>query len=637
MVLTGHTLRSLARAGLVLLVALLALFAGAMRTAPAFAVTPLLPDLVADPPDNVSLATDSSTGASRLLLRFDGYVHNKGPGALDFRGSRSAPKVSKETEEEVLRAWEKHEGLPQKTEEEEATPPMGVFQRLFTTNVEETNIERPHEDVPSSGEMIYVSADGHHHWHLQRVAKYSLWNSTKTAEVAPAQKVGFCLEDSQHVEAGIGPESPVYADNVAPYRAFCKEYRPDATSLYEGISPGWRDLYERELAFQWVDASNVLPGEYWLREDVNPLGVIQETGGENQPAYATKPTIVPGFDALAQTIGAQAGVASTVTLTSQAWSDLATPRYAIVTQPQHGTLGTVEADHVTYTPQPGYSGTDAFTFSTADPNSQFPQSPAVATVSVEVAVPPQPSVSIGGAPATMLAGTSVELTATVAHDSGGVEWIASAGTFTVEGAEGLKTSYVAPSESPSGGTVTVTARLKDDHAVSDQRTIAIAAARPPEAAPEVPSTSVPGDSGGSKGAGSSPPPVSHPRVMLIGRKLIMTTFVAAAGRIRLSAYLGRRRLGTCMSRTPADRTFTCRLTLGAGVSLRSRISVLASLRIGRRIIQSLRPAAQIAQMSMAGASGLRHGGYASSARFWCSPSMPHVLASASFAAADAGL
>jgi hypothetical protein len=196
---------------------------------------------------------------------------------------------------------------------------------LFTTSSEEANIERAHVDETSSGEMIYVSADGHHHWHLQRVAKYSLWNAARTAEAAPAQKVGFCLEDSEHVESTIGPSSAVYADNVAPFRAFCQRYRPNASSLFEGISPGWRDVYGRELAFQWVDASDVLPGEYWLREDVNPLGFIKETGGANAPAYATQPTIIPGFDALAQATSAQAGEATTVTLSSNAWHDRLPP------------------------------------------------------------------------------------------------------------------------------------------------------------------------------------------------------------------------------------------------------------------------------------------------------------------------
>ncbi len=376
--------RASASAALTFVLLLGLLFADVTRPARASGAEPLLPNLVADPPDNVSLATDGSTGVNRLLLRFNGYVHNKGPGAVDFRGSREKPKVSKAVEEEVERAREKAEGLPQKVEEELATPPMKVFQRLFTTNAEETNIERPHVDEPSSGEMIYVSADGHHHWHLQRVAKYSLWNSAKTAEVAPAAKVGFCLEDSQHVETNIGPEKAVYADNVAPYRDFCQQYRPNATGLFEGISPGWRDVYSHELAFQWVDVSSVLPGEYWLREDVNPLGVIKETGGANAPAYATGPTIVPGFDALAQSTSTQVGEARTVALTSKAWNDSATPKYAIVSQPQHGKLSAVSNNQVTYTPNAGYTGLDSFTFSAADPNSQFPLSPAVATVSIEV-------------------------------------------------------------------------------------------------------------------------------------------------------------------------------------------------------------------------------------------------------------
>ena len=152
--------------------------------------TGLLPNLVADPPDNQTLETSSTEGGlkpdgeSRLLLRFNGYIHNTGPGALDIRGSREKPAVSKATEEEVERHREKEEQLPQKVEEELAKPPMKVFQRLFTTSAEETNIERPHKEEPSTAEVFYVNADGHHHWHLQHVAKYSLWNAAKTAEVA---------------------------------------------------------------------------------------------------------------------------------------------------------------------------------------------------------------------------------------------------------------------------------------------------------------------------------------------------------------------------------------------------------------------------------------------------------------------
>ena len=619
----------------------------ALREAHAAGEEALLPNLVADPPDNVSLETSSTEGGlkpygeARLLLRFNGYVHNIGPGALDFRGSREKPKETKATEEEVQRAGEEEEELPQKTEEELATPAMKVFQRLFTTNAGEPKepekhpkeneeyLERSHREEPSAGEMVYVNADGHHHFHLQHVAKYSLWNATKTAEVAPAQKVGFCLEDSEHVEMKVGPKNPVYADNIAPYRDFCQRYRPNATSLYEGVSPGWRDLYSSELAFQWVEVSNVLPGEYWLREDVNPDGFVKEAGGANTPAYATSPTIIPGFDALAQSASTKAGEAQAVTLTSHAWGDSARPKYSILSQPQHGTLGTVDEDQVTYTPDPGYTGGDSFTFTAADPRSPFPTNPAIATVTIEVTgngLSTQPSVSIGGAQDEMIAATGVELTATVSNDSGAVQWsVTGGGTLTPEGGQGLESLYTAPS-APS--TVTITAQLRDDPSVSAQQAIRVIAAPAPIATPGVTANATssgggtaPGNSGRAGIRVSSPPApgVARPSVMLIGRKLIMSTRASVGGRIRLSAYLGRTRLGTCVAPTPAGRAFTCRLTLGLRVSLRARIRVLASLRVSNRIFRSSTAAERIPQMKMK-PMGLGAHVASLAGAAWCSPS-----------------
>jgi len=646
-----HQFCSAACLAAVLLVALALLLAGVLRPAEGSEpAKPLLPNLVADPPDNMVLAAESESveGSNRgapaqLLLRFDGYVHNVGPGALDFRGSRAKPTLSRQTEKEVEIAEKNKEPLSspsQKTEEELATPPMTVTQRLFLPiegkteaerQAEETNVDRPaHVEETSAGEMIYVNADGHYHWHLQKVAKYSLWNSTKTAEVAPAQKVGFCLDDSQHVESGKGPKTAAYADNVAPYREFCQQYHPDATSLYEGVSPGWRDLYTRELAFQWVNVSNVLPGEYWLREDVNPLGVIKEEGGANEPAYATTPTIVPGYDALAQAVSTEVGKAKTVTLTAEAWrgeengereEKLPNPTYTIVGAPAHGSLTAIAGDQLTYVPEPGYSGPDSFEFSASDPNSPFPTSPARATVSISVGQVPQPSLSIAGAPAGMLAGTSVTLGATVTADDGGVEWSASAGAFTSEGASGTTDDFVAPTQVPPGGTVRITARLKDDPAVGDQRTIAIVPVPAPVASPEVqtPAKIATNTGGGRPGkVGAS---VSRPRVMLIGRTLIMTTYLFAAGHIRLSAYLGHRRLGSCASLTPANRTFTCRVRLAPRVSARSSISVWASLRVGTRTVQRVRPAGEIAQMTMAHAGLLSAEKEGISGVLWCGQSL----------------
>src|SRR6185437_10410145 len=221
----------------------------------------ILPNLVADPVDGFEIQQASFGGKSYLLLKFNGYIHNKGPGAVDFRGSRGAPTIKKST----LEAIEHHATFSPEQEAELANPPMETTQRLFTTNSEQTNPNRPHVEEASAGKLIYSSADGHNHWHLQEIARYSLMNAAKTAVVAPAQKVGFCLDDSgsKPVESGIGPSEPVYSD--AHGRKFCDEWEPNSTSLFEGISPGWRDQYSSNLALQWVDISRVQPGSYQLR------------------------------------------------------------------------------------------------------------------------------------------------------------------------------------------------------------------------------------------------------------------------------------------------------------------------------------------------------------------------------------
>jgi hypothetical protein len=562
----------------------------------------------------------SGTGEAKQLLRFNGYIHNDGRGALDIRGERGAPQVSQRTTNEVEAARKHNEEvendgegslteLPQQTEAELAAPEMKVFQRLYTTNAgnpeeSEKYLERPHETDPSAAKMLYVNADGHHHWHLQHVAKYSLWNSEKTAEVAPAEKVGFCLEDSEHVEPGVGPATPVYSDEAPPGRDFCQRFRPNTTSVYEGISPGWRDAYTSNLGFQWVDTSNVLPGEYWLREEVDPEGTIAEEGAGSKVAYAEEPTIIPGFDAQAQTTGTGIGQPVIVTLESTKFEstkrkDSTKPTYTIVSQPAHGALSQSGAlgksgDQVTYTPQVGYRGLDSFTFSAADPNSEFPKNPAVATVSIDVGEGQfQPSVAIEGAPSGMIAGTSVQLAAKVSNDGPAVVWEASAGSITADGL------YTAPSEPPRGATVLVSASGEDG--AGDQRTIAILPVPPPVAAPAAsPPTEVPSGAGSPSGGSSPNQGLSRPRVTLIGRELIMTTRVTEAGRVRLSAYLGRRELGICATRTAANRTFTCRLKLGKRVSLDARISVLASLRVGRVLERQLRPAARVQGMKMTG-------------------------------------
>lgn len=554
-----------------------------LRDARASSPTRELPDVVADSPDNISLAVSEETPtggqmAPELLLRFNGYVHNIGPGALDFRGSRSTPD-------------------PQ----EPASPPMNVFQRVY-------NSDGTYSEEPSSAQMIYVNADGHHHWHLQHIAYYSLWNGDKSAEVAPAQKVGFCLEDSQRMEE-TGPEKAVYSDEAgAPFgsREFCRQYQPEATDVYEGISEGWRDVYESNLAFQWVDLSNVAPGEYWLRAEADPEHFIQEAPGPKPPAYAEQATVVPGFDATAQSDFVETNHPLTVQLTSKKWEGAeydeqpsSDPAYEIVTPPTHGTLGPIEGDQVQYTPAAGYRGSDSFTFAARDPKSAFPQSPSVASVAIDVDEH-KPSVAIEGAPASMTGGTSVRLSALVQNDQDEVKWSSSFPMIAASGA--MTATYTAPSTPPPGGFVTVTA--ESPNGGRDQRTIEIRPYVAPVAKPEVPPATTPTP---GKSAVTSVSPLSKPTAMLIGRKLYVTATAELAGRLRLTAIAHGRRLGSCVARVRRRQAFTCTITLPRGVSAKAGVGLWATLRVGDRLIQTVRRPARVPSAMKAMVAASRRG------------------------------
>jgi hypothetical protein len=339
------------------------LVCGAPLTVPARAAAtlgPVLkPNLVADPPEFVKSQELLWEGQKRLLMRFNGYIHNQGPGRLEIRGRRVS-----------------------------ALEPMNVYQRLYLEGAKEVHGEQPASEYEErflpEAELLYDTDDGHDHFHLQEVAHYSLWNSDKTQEVAPSQKVGFCLTDSERVEA-TGPTEAFYHDEEE--RRFCDHGEPEALSVWEGISVGWRDLYKWELALQWVDISNVAPGEYWLRADVDPRGLLIEKGLASEPAkhaYSKQPVTVPGYDALSQSVSDENGGSITLTLSAKAFGVSGEPQYVIAEEPLHGTLGEVKANHVTYKPQRGYNGHDSFTLYAKNPNSNYPLTPVDASVSLNV-------------------------------------------------------------------------------------------------------------------------------------------------------------------------------------------------------------------------------------------------------------
>ena len=148
----------------------------------------------------------------------------------------------------------------------------------------------PLADLATPALVLYENNDGHKHWHLRHAARYSLWDEAGAAEVAPASKVGFCLVDSQDVG---DPGPGTYFDSCQRDEDDDPTDGPAATAVTMGLSPGWRDRYPSNLWMQWVDVSNVAPGRYLLRGEVDPDNVVEETDEVNLPADT--PFTIPGY------------------------------------------------------------------------------------------------------------------------------------------------------------------------------------------------------------------------------------------------------------------------------------------------------------------------------------------------------
>jgi hypothetical protein len=486
-------------------------------------------------------AVGVGTAAAADVLPVEGYIHNRGAGPLEVRG----------------------------------VGPVGG--RMSVTAQRIYQSDRSFVDDPTRNvRMVWEPQDGHDHWHVQHAARYSLWNADRTAMAAPAMKVGFCLIDSQHVDSH-GPGSRAYTIAGNDY---CAQGNPQVPSLVEGISAGWRDVYTRDLAFQWVDVSDVQPGTYWLRGEVDPDGWTRESNESNAPAYAAKASTIPGYAALP----VNAGIVSTTTptqirLATKAFgSNLGSAQFRIITPPRHGRLSRAagvpfQGANVVYTPDPGWVGPDPFTFDARDSASGFPRQPASASVTLNVGGV-TPAIAISGAPESMYTGTSVQLSAQLLRPET-VAW-------TVDGAPGGSAAvgsinatglYVAPAQVPPSGRVTI--RATTASGAWEEVVIRIVQAPPPQPAPLA--------SGRHSLKLKSSRYLYGLRVTVHGRVVLIRARSRRAGVLRMRALRGTRTLGRCRARTPARRVLTCKVRLRRGLAPR-RVRIVISLRVKGRLV-----------------------------------------------------
>jgi hypothetical protein len=126
---------------------------------------------------------------------------------------------------------------------------------------------------PSTNSLFHW-ASCHAHYHFEEFAQYDLLDTNGQA-VAFGHKVGFCLEDVRPWSTTANPQIKYHCN-------------------FQGIQAGWTDVYAAGLPCQYIDITDVLPGNYTLRLAVNPAGLLPESDTNNNVAFV--PVTIPPPD-----------------------------------------------------------------------------------------------------------------------------------------------------------------------------------------------------------------------------------------------------------------------------------------------------------------------------------------------------
>ncbi|KAK2868344.1 hypothetical protein Q7C36_000215 [Tachysurus vachellii] len=102
----------------------------------------------------------------------------------------------------------------------------------------------------------------HQHYHsMDAFSLYDLLDINTGRKVAEGHKASFCLEDT-----GCNP-------------GFRRRYA--CTAHTQGLSPGCHDTYAANIDCQWIDITDVPPGNYILKITVNPNYLVPESDFSN--------------------------------------------------------------------------------------------------------------------------------------------------------------------------------------------------------------------------------------------------------------------------------------------------------------------------------------------------------------------
>ncbi|MBI4819888.1 MAG: hypothetical protein HY791_26680 [Deltaproteobacteria bacterium] len=151
---------------------------------------------------------------------------------------------------------------------------------IANSGTADLDLGRPADD-PSR--FLLDQCAAHEHYHFPGFIRQRLVNldDTLVPEAPEVPKVGWCLRDTHRVD----PRAPLIGKfpDDDPSRNFYTSCTVDP----QGISMGWKDVYDANDPCQWIDVTDVPSGEYKIEVVVNPDHLIQELSFDNNVASAT--------------------------------------------------------------------------------------------------------------------------------------------------------------------------------------------------------------------------------------------------------------------------------------------------------------------------------------------------------------